>query len=107
MFRTRGPATIGCYQDEINKKGSPYYEGCVIETADKDTFLTFNFEQDLVAVNYGVRVVFIDIPFAFAYTILDKDDDRYITFDPPVQNTMLEGFPKPMDEVQQAVIRVK
>ena len=97
-------ATIGCYQDENNKKGSTLYKGCVIETADKDTFLTFNFEQDLVDVNYGERVVFADIPFSFSYTILDKDDARYVTFDSPVQNAMLEGFPKPMDNLPQAVI---
>ena len=106
---TRGKiiATFGCYQDENNKKESAYYEGCVIETTDKDTFLTFNFEQGLVAVNYGERIVSVDIPFAFAYTILDKDDDRYVTFDFPAQNAMLPMFPKPMDEVRQAVIRVE
>ena len=100
-------ATIGCYQDESNKTESPYYEGCVIETMDKDTFLTFNFDQDLVAVGYGERVVSVDIPFAFKYTTLTKDDERYITFDFPVQNALLPMFPKPMDEVQQAVIIVK
>ena len=100
-------ATIGCYQDESNKKESPYYKGCVIETADKDTFLTFNFEQDLVSVSYGVQVVSVNIPFAFTHTILSKDDDHYISFDLPIQNTMLQGFPKPIDEVQQALVTMK
>ena len=100
-------ATIGCYQDESNKTESPYYEGCVIETMDKDTFLTFNLEQDLVTVGYGERVVSVDIPFAFKYTTLSKDDERYITFDLPLQNTMLQGFPKPLNEIQQALVTVK
>ena len=110
MTRGRILATIGCYKDEStknNKEESPYYEGCVIETEDKDTFLTFNFEQDLVPIKYGEKVISVDIPFAFAYTLLSKDDDRYVTFDLPVQNTMLQGFPKPMDELQQASVVVK
>lgn len=110
MTRGRILATIGCYKDEStknNKEESPYYEGCVIETEDKDTFLTFNFEQDLVPIKYGEKVISVDIPFAFAYTLLSKDDDRYVTFDPPIQNTMLQGFPKPMDELQQASVVVK
>ena len=110
MTRGRILATIGCYKDEStknNKEESPYYEGCVIETEDKDTFLTFNFEQDLVPIKYGEKVISVDIPFAFAYTLLSKDDDRYVTFDLPIQNTMLQGFPKPMDELQQASVVVK
>lgn len=110
MTRGRILATIGCYKDEStknNKEESPYYEGCVIETEDKDTFLTFNFEQDLVPIKYGEKVISVDIPFAFAYTLLSKDDDRYVTFDLPIQNTMLQGFPKPMDELQQALVTVK
>lgn len=110
MKRGRILATIGCYKDEStknNKEESPYYEGCVIETEDKDTFLTFNFEQDLVPIKYGEKVISVDIPFAFAYTLLSKDDDRYVTFDLPIQNTMLQGFPKPMDELQQASVVVK
>ena len=110
MTKGRILATIGCYKDEStknNKEESPYYEGCVIETEDKDTFLTFNFEQDLVPINYGEKVVSVDIPFAFAYTLLSKDDDRYVTFDPPLSTMEKEMFRKPLDEIQQAVIYVK
>lgn len=110
MTRGRILATIGCYKDEStknNKEESPYYEGCVIETEDKDTFLTFNFEQDLVPIKYGEKVISVDIPFAFAYTLLSKDDDRYVTFDPPLSTTEKEMFRKPLDEIQQAVIYVK
>ena len=110
MTRGRILATIGCYKDEStksNKEESPYYEGCVIETEDKDTFLTFNFEQDLVPVCYGEKCVSVEIPFAFAYTILSKDDDRYVTFDPPLLTMEKEMFRKPLDELQQAVIYVK
>ena len=110
MTKGRILATIGCYKDEStknNKEESPYYEGCVIETEDKDTFLTFNFEQDLVPVCYGEKCVSVEIPFAFAYTILSKDDDRYVTFDPPLLTMEKEMFRKPLDELQQAVIYVK
>ena len=110
MTKGRILATIGCYKDEStknNKEESPYYEGCVIETEDKDTFLTFNFEQDLVPVCYGEKCVSVEIPFAFAYTILSKDDDRYVTFDPPLSTAEIEMFRKPLDEIQQAVIYVK
>lgn len=110
MTKGRILATIGCYKDEStknNKEESQYYEGCVIETEDKDTFLTFNFEQDLVPIKYGEKVISVDIPFAFAYTLLSKDDDRYFTFDPPLLNAQEEMFCKPLDELQQAVIYVK
>ena len=110
MTKGRILATIGCYKDEStknNKEESPYYEGCVIETEDKDTFLTFNFEQDLVPIKYGEKVISVDIPFAFAYTLLSKDDDRYVTFDPPLSTAEIEMFRKPLDEIQQAVIYVK
>ena len=110
MTKGRILATIGCYKDEStknNKEKSPYYEGCVIETEDKDTFLTFNFEQDLVPIKYGEKVISVDIPFAFAYTLLSKDDDRYVTFDPPLLNAQEEMFCKPLGELQQAVIYVK
>ena len=110
MTKGRILATIGCYKDEStknNKEESPYYEGCVIETEDKDTFLTFNFEQDLVPIKYGEKVISVDIPFAFAYTLLSKDDDRYVTFDPPLSTMEKEMFRKPLDEIQQAVIYVK
>lgn len=110
MTRGRILATIGCYKDEStknNKEESPYYEGCVIETEDKDTFLTFNFEQDLVPIKYGEKVISVDIPFAFAYTLLSKDDDRYVTFDPPLSTAEKEMFRKPLDEVQQALVTVK
>ena len=110
MTRGRILATIGCYKDEStknNKEESQYYEGCVIETEDKDTFLTFNFEQDLVPIKYGEKVISVDIPFAFAYTLLSKDDDRYVTFDPPLSTMEKEMFRKPLDEIQQAVIYVK
>ena len=110
MTKGRILVTIGCYKDEStknNKEESPYYEGCVIETEDKDTFLTFNFEQDLVPVCYGEKCVSVEIPFAFAYTILSKDDDRYVTFDPPLLTMEKEMFRKPLDELQQAVIYVK
>lgn len=110
MTRGRILATIGCYKDEStknNKEESPYYEGCVIETEDKDTFLTFNFEQDLVPIKYGEKVISVDIPFAFAYTLLSKDDDRYVTFDLPLSTAEKEMFRKPLDEVQQALVTVK
>ena len=110
MTKGRILATIGCYKDEStknNKEKSQYYEGCVIETEDKDTFLTFNFGQDLVPIKYGEKVISVDIPFAFAYTLLSKDDDRYVTFDPPLSTTEKDMFRKPLDEIQQAVIYVK
>ena len=95
-------ATIGCYDSETTKEN--YYQGCVIETAEKDTLLSFYFDQGLVAVDYGVRMTSVAIPYAFTYRVILANDERYILFEMPVQDGLRPDFPRSLSSLKQVEI---
>ena len=101
-------ATLGCYEDESNKKDqSTYHEGYVILTSNNDTLLSFNVNvKDSIHRGYGILRIYpyYEIPYRFSYRVINPNDKRYIHFDSPCQDTFRPGFTKPPREIKQAII---
>ena len=98
-------ATLGCYEDESNKKDqSTYHEGYVILTSNNDTLLSFNLVvNDSIHRGYGIRRIYPDyeIPYKFSYKVLKSNDSRYVYYADIIQDAFHEGFPIPS---KQAII---
>lgn len=68
------------------------HKGYIIETADKDTVLSFYIDvpNDVSGSEGGIWIFHpvIPIPYAFSVTILSPNDNRYIHYEIPAQNSM-------------------
>ena len=74
-------ATLGCYEDESNKKDqSTYHEGYIVITSANDTILSFNLVlNDSIHRGYGIRrIPDYVIPFKFLYKTQPLFDLRVI-----------------------------
>ena len=101
VYTGRIIGTFGCYDMENN-----FHQGLFIETNKKDVFLSFNLDvADSIVVLYGTYAISpIDLPYSFNVTILNENDERYVHYKLPLEDTMHQPITKPLDEIEQAII---
>lgn len=101
-------ATFGC--SDTTKQMS--YKGYIIATADKDTVLSFyvDIPNDWLERHCGVWELYpaILIPYEFSYTVVAPNDEHYVHYIIPAQDTMRPSALRiNMNTIKQVIITPK
>ena len=105
LKRTSGKivGVIGCFDVKDERTPDSYRKGVVIETADKDSLLSFTMdikEFDL-PFRYGtLSIVAVDIPYEFYYQEINQTDKEYVTIAPITEDAMHQPCPIPVKQVK-------